>query len=527
REARRGRRPLLARRAWSPESVLLNQDGFLDLAAPDRGSRDEPPSPSSFSPPEHRAGAPLDERSDVYLIGAFMYFLAAGLTPPAGIPLVAPEVLPPPAPGKDRDKRPPPRLVAEFPEAPKVNPYLAAALATALQPDPAARYKDLSALEAVLTQLANELHREAQSRGRETGTASFLGRIIGGSAIALIAMLGALSLVSRQNPNLAVVATPAPRFYGIPGGTPGAAGVDPGTEPPSPTPGPRLGPTPAIFSEGGKENINHVAINQVDTRQAPQIVIYFSIIGNDDKPIGGLGKDDVLVTSDGARVTDFEIVNLSTTNATMASLLVMDTSGSMDGLPVTEAKAAAKQFVGIFAPDDKIGVISFNDTAKLRQDVTVSKPAVLASLDALEAFGNTALYDALDMAVNRAAQEPGRSAIILLSDGKDTASAQYTRDDVVQLCKLHSIPVHIVGLNDSADYDGPTLQYLADHTGGELLESPDPAQLTDLYKHLAYQLAGQYRVTLSGPVASKEHEVKITTRSGDKVFEDTSTYAIK
>lgn len=519
-EARRSNRSLLERRSWHPAQITINRDGALDIAAPVEPDPAGVPGASMLSPPEHRQGGPLTERSDIYLIGALILYLITANGPPDRVP--APE--PDPAPPAD-GKGPAPLPVATFPHAPDLAPHLAGVLATALQPAPAARYPTLAALEEALTRVYAEMNQVAATR-QTTITRPI---VVTGLVVFLLIFSGfflaAATLGQHENPNLALTPpalniTLDPMTPGL--GTPAVIGIP---DTPGYTPAPT--PTSTIFAENGREHIDHLVVNQVDARRAPQIAVYFSVVSTDNRPVGGLTKDDFSVTYDGGPVTDFGLSNLATTNETMYTFLTMDVSGSMNGIPLNEAKVATKQFVDLFSPGDQMGVISFNDHPKLLQDLTVSKGPVLRQIDGLEAFGNTALYDALNLALTTAAKSGGRTAIVLLSDGKDTASTQFTRDDVIQLSRLHSIPIHIIGLNDAPDYDGPTLQDIASHTGGEILESTDPLELVDLYKRLAYQIRGQYRMIFTGSSTKGSHEINISTQPGDKAFSYTKAYMVR
>ncbi|HMA37808.1 MAG TPA: VWA domain-containing protein [Chloroflexia bacterium] len=512
RQARGGRTSLLDRRSWSPDQLVIDQDGALDIRARDRPADVPPPLPAELSPPEHQQGAALDERSDVYLVGALIYYLFTNSPPPAHVPTPRAE-----APAGPAKKAPPPRLVAQFRDAPDLPPYLAGVIARALQPDPAARYPDLAALEHVLAPIYVELLKEEKIRSLEPSSlVRALAPAIAGLAVVALLLVGGIALSHRPGPVYAITPT---SYLHLLAQTPEPTSTS------TLTPDVAASPTVDIFARSS--TIDHLTINQIDARRAPQIVVYFSVVSQDNRPVGGLTKDDFTLEHDGVPVTDYQVVNVSDTNEAMSAILVLDISGSMQGTPINEAKNALKQFIGLFTPGDQMGLMTFNDKVKVLHDLTVSRNAVLGEVDGIQAFGDTALYDALYAAVARAGKEGGRTVVVLLSDGKDTASTQYKRADVVQLSKLYSVPIHIVGLNDSADYDAPTLQYIAAHTGGELLQSPDPLQLSDLYTRLAYQIKGQYRLVFTGAALGADHEVRIETKAGDQFVFDAKTYSVK
>ena len=89
----------------------------------------------SYMPPEQASGAPVDERADVYAIGAMLYHLLAARPPYHGQPW--PGVLLAIVEG-------PPRPIEEF--APQLSDELAAIVHKAMARDPAARYRTAEAL---------------------------------------------------------------------------------------------------------------------------------------------------------------------------------------------------------------------------------------------------------------------------------------------------------------------------------------------------------------------------------------------
>ena len=106
--------------------------------------------------------------------------------------------------------------------------------------------------------------------------------------------------------------------------------------------------------------------------------------------------------------------------------LVIDRSGSMEGRPLSDAQAAARDFVDLMEPGvDQTAVISFADAAAVDQVLSLSAGAPRAAIARLTAAGDTNMEDALLRAQaeltsprHRAANQP---VIVLLSDGRPTA----------------------------------------------------------------------------------------------------------
>ncbi len=121
--------------------------------------------------------------------------------------------------------------------------------------------------------------------------------------------------------------------------------------------------------------------------------------------------------------------------------VLLDTSKSMLGEPMEAAKRGCVNFLKKMEPDDVVQVISFNSglfpLAKPGKVREVGEDLV-AKVSGLYADGNTTLYDGLVTALQEVAkvrEADGNSrlyGIVLLTDGKDTASRKL-RADVIDL----------------------------------------------------------------------------------------------
>ncbi len=239
-----------------------------------------------------------------------------------------------------------------------------------------------------------------------------------------------------------------------------------------------------------------------------------------------LTPNDFSVTVAGkpARVVSADLA--SSQNAPLDVLVVIDTSGSMAGTPITLAKAAAKSFISQLAPIDRVAVIGFNDKVTLMQDYTTDRKAASDAIDSLAAGGNTALYEATSgAALKAAASTASRRAIVVLSDGADFGSTSgIKRDDAVAAASRAGVPFFTIG--EGNDIDRDYLQQIASVSKGRYLEAPSPQRLTALYSDIARLLRSQYIVTFdaSGVANAGEVPVAITVKAGDQTASATASY---
>ena len=159
-----------------------------------------------------------------------------------------------------------------------------------------------------------------------------------------------------------------------------------------------------------------------------------------------LGQQDFAVFEDGIRQ---ELSLFTHENLPISMVLMIDTSASMEEKLAT-AQAAAIKFTKTLRPQDLAQVVQFNDRATTLQPFTNDLAALEAAIRKTEASGPTALHNALyialkDLMKDKKAAELRRRAIVLLSDGEDTASL-VTDDQVLELAKKSEINIYAISL---------------------------------------------------------------------------------
>ena len=109
----------------------------------------------------------------------------------------------------------------------------------------------------------------------------------------------------------------------------------------------------------------------------------------------------------------------------LAVVLAIDTSGSMRGAPLAEAKNAVTSFVDQMPPGVAFALVRFGTSSDLVVPFTIDPDEIKTAVGGLTAGGETALYDALiESGTIFEGLEGVRRSLILLSDGGDTASGR-------------------------------------------------------------------------------------------------------
>ena len=214
-----------------------------------------------------------------------------------------------------------------------------------------------------------------------------------------------------------------------------------------------------------------------------------------------LGEGDFEVLEDGKPQ---ELTLFTHERLPLSLAILIDTSQSM-APKLAQAQAAAIRFVQTLAASDEAQVVQFNERARIIQDYTPDQTALESAIKATRATGSTALYNAVyvglkDLQARRRAAELRRMAVVVLSDGEDTASL-VSDDQVLSLARNSGIAVYGISLSTplsssaALDRDGRPRYFftaLSRDTGGQAHFLQGVAQLGGVYDQVAEELRSQY-----------------------------------
>lgn len=182
----------------------------------------------------------------------------------------------------------------------------------------------------------------------------------------------------------------------------------------------------------------------------------------------------------------------------LAMALVIDRSGSMTGLPLEMAKAAAKATVDVLSGDDLVEVIAFDSQPAryVKMQPARNRSRIENNIAKIQAGGGTEIFSALDAAYQDLSVTQARKKhVILLTDGK--APTQGIRD-LVQAMMAENITVTTVGLGD--EVDDQLLRMIADLGGGRYHKVTDPNTLPKVFTRETEMMARQAAVEEWFPV---------------------------
>jgi len=195
-------------------------------------------------------------------------------------------------------------------------------------------------------------------------------------------------------------------------------------------------------------------------------------------------------------------------------MMAVDISGSMqvEDMQVGQSLVARVDAVRQVGADfishrtgDRLGLILFGSNAYVQSPLSFDTATVkrfLAEAQIGFAGTETAIGDAIGLAVKRLKERPAQSRVlILLTDGQDTASSVKPLD-AAQLAAQLGIRIYTIGIgadaltlpgifgssfgsrrvNPSAELDEAGLQEIARVTGGEYFRARNPQELANIYQ---------------------------------------------
>jgi len=183
-------------------------------------------------------------------------------------------------------------------------------------------------------------------------------------------------------------------------------------------------------------------------------------------------------------------------------MLAVDLSGSMEtpdfSTPQGETinrLAAVKQVLGPFIQHrigDRVGLILFANQAFLQSPLTLDTEAVQTLLQKAllgMAGRDTAIGDAIGLAVKKLRERPEASRILILLTDGDNNAGSLSPVQAAQLAKQYQIRIYTIGVGSTdlmarGGINEALLKQVADLTGGQYYLASDLTALTQVYAHI-------------------------------------------
>jgi Ca-activated chloride channel family protein len=195
-----------------------------------------------------------------------------------------------------------------------------------------------------------------------------------------------------------------------------------------------------------------------------------------------------------------EITFFSDADAPVSLGVIFDVSGSMGKDKIAKARDALKHFIETSHNGDEYFLIGFNHRSQVLMEKTRDADALLTKLTFVQTKGQTALYDACYLGVEKVTRgvHPKR-ALLVISDGQDNSS-RYTFSELRRVLKESDVLIYAIGITDPGDQTSfgvagqSILDELAGVSGGRAFFPETAAEMNEIFERIAIELRNQYSI---------------------------------
>lgn len=254
----------------------------------------------------------------------------------------------------------------------------------------------------------------------------------------------------------------------------------------------------------GAAALQQVPVEPDDTRprfsaSVGTVSLAVTLLDEKNRLVSGLDATNFRVYEDGVQQ---ELEFFSVGELPLKLVILIDTSGSMRQ-KLALAQEAALGFVESLKPGDEVQVVEFGSRVMTLVEFTPEFDEIAAAIRSTEAEGATAIYNAIYISLKdldaHARDSIDRRAVVVLSDGNDTASV-LGFEDVREQARKSNVAVYAISLRATAadlakekymnaKYE---LDVLAHESGGVSYAPQDIGDLADVYDQILGELKGQY-----------------------------------
>ena len=241
------------------------------------------------------------------------------------------------------------------------------------------------------------------------------------------------------------------------------------------------------------------------------VVLRATVSDTQGRAPAGLKQADFKVYEDGV---EQPLSFFSSEESPVSWGLVLDRSGSMTEM-MGDVYQAALHVIDDGTSKDEMFIATFNDRSEVISEFTSDRHRLENSTLGLRADGETALYDAVALALDQVKRGKYRKKVlVVVTDGEDNSS-RLKFSQLIERAEEEEVLVYAVGMfgqvgmglmgarSGSARSE---LEKLAQVTGGTSHFPDDPGQCRDVMSAIAREVSQQY--SLGYYPANKSHDGK-------------------
>jgi Ca-activated chloride channel family protein len=219
--------------------------------------------------------------------------------------------------------------------------------------------------------------------------------------------------------------------------------------------------------------------------------------------VRGLTREDFRVFDDGKPQP---ISHFAAENIPLELVAALDVSSSMREA-IDTVKAAAQRFLTELSPSDQVTVLAFNESIFTPARRATDSAARVNAVGRLDAWGGTALYDAIIRAIEILGRQSGRRAIVLFSDGEDQSS-HATLETALRATEGSDATIYAIGLGRAVKAVAlqKLLERITSVSGGRAFFTDEVGRLDAVFGEILEDLRHQYLLSYAVPDNRRDDE---------------------
>jgi Ca-activated chloride channel family protein len=240
----------------------------------------------------------------------------------------------------------------------------------------------------------------------------------------------------------------------------------------------------------------------------------------DGRLVTGLARDAFEVFEDGVRQP---ITHFTNERVPVSLAVLLDVSDSMFGRRMADARGAVEQFLAeLLDPADEFLLLAFNHQPFFLSTWSRDRGRVAALLGGIRPTGGTAAYDAVVAVLPQfAARSNQRAALLLISDGADTASDATLREVRSALLRTDAF-AYAVAIDSGEQainrrVNPVALREITDTSGGRTEVVRGVEEMLPAIARIAEELNSQYLLGYSSPYGAdgEFHSIRVRVPGGE------------
>lgn len=264
----------------------------------------------------------------------------------------------------------------------------------------------------------------------------------------------------------------------------------------------------------------HAGIRDPAIHSEPKDLVLINVLVTDlhGNPVTGLDASKFRLFEDGMEQV---LKYCKSEDAPVSVGLILDTSGSMSSI-LAPVKKAVDRFIRETNPSNEYFIVEFQSHPHVVTPFTTDMDLLSRAIDHLESGGNTALFDAVYVAVDQMrTAKYSQKALLIVSDGLNLHSHHSERQTrrlaakvdfpIYSIC-LYGEPRSQTGRHPMPRGDDAILNELSSPTGGRNFTLLSSKKLQSTMDLIAAEIRHQYilaYVPSDHTTASKFHRIRI------------------